>query len=48
MNGLNFLFRRRPVGDDWVENSQQVSLFAYSARWARGISDPRGVFGVNA
>jgi hypothetical protein len=48
MNGLNFLFRRRPVGDDWVENSQQVSLFAYSARWARGISDWRGVFGVNA
>lgn len=46
--GLRFLFRRRPSGDDWVENSQQLSMFAYSARWARNCEDPRSCFGVNA
>jgi len=47
-NGLNFLWRRKPSSDDWVENNQQTYIYAISARWARGWSDPRGFYGVNA
>ena len=47
-NGLNFLWRRKPSGDDWVDNDQQVSKFSQSARWARGWSDARGIYLVNA
>lgn len=47
-NGLVGRFRRRPRSRSWVENSQEVMNYAISARWARGWSDPRGYFGVNA
>lgn len=47
-NGLNFLWRRKPSGDDWVDNDQQISKFSQSARWARGWSDARGIYLVNA
>lgn len=47
-NGLNFLWRRKPSSDDWVEQNQQTYMYSISARWARGWSDPRGFYGVNA
>lgn len=47
-NGLNFRWRRRPRSRAWVENSQEVMINAYTARWSHGWSDARGVFGSNA
>lgn len=47
-NGLNFLWRRKPSSDDWVDNDQQLYKYAISARWGRGWSDPRCILGVNA
>lgn len=47
-NGLNFLWRRRPESNDWVDNDQQIYKYSISARWARGWSDPRCILGVNA
>jgi hypothetical protein len=39
-NGFNFRWKRRPRNKAWVENSEEVMLYAISARWARGNSDP--------
>lgn len=47
-NGLRFLWRRRPRSTSWNENAIEVGLYGVSARWARGWSDPRGVYGVQA
>lgn len=47
-NGLNFIWRRKPDSDDWIDNDHQTYKFAVSARWTRGWSDPRGFFFSNA
>ncbi len=47
-DGLKWKWRRRPKSKTWVDNDQEVEKWGISARWANGISDPRGVFGVQA
>jgi hypothetical protein len=46
--GLNFRWRRKPRSRTWVENSQELMLYSITARWARGWSDPRAAYGVQA
>ena len=46
--GPNLRWRRRPRSRSWVENSNEVMCYLISARWARGWSDPRSVYGVEA
>lgn len=46
--GLNFRWRKRPRSRTWVENSQHIMNYSCYARWARGWSDPRGVYFVGA
>lgn len=46
--GLNFRWRRKPRSRTWVDNDQELMKYAVSARWARGWSDPRAIFCVNA
>ena len=43
-----FKMRRAPRSRTWVNNDAEVLVYSCSARWARGWSEPRGVFGVNA
>lgn len=47
-NGVKFLHRRRARSRTWVENDNETMKYAITARWARGWSDPRGSYGVNA
>lgn len=47
-NGVKFLWRRRATTKTWVENSQEVMSHSISARWARGWTDPRAMYGVQA
>lgn len=47
-NGLQFKWRRKPRSRSWVDNDQEIMKYGISARWARGWSDPRAIFGVNA
>lgn len=46
--GAKFLWRRRASSKNWVENSQEVMSHSISARWSRGWTDARGLFGVQA
>lgn len=46
--GAKFLWRRRADSRNWVENSQEIMSHSISARWARGWTDARGLFGVQA
>lgn len=43
-----FYWRRRPKSRTWVENSNEVMLYSNTARWARGWSGARGIYGVAA
>jgi hypothetical protein len=43
-----FYWRRRPKSRTWVNNDHEVMFYSNSARWARGWSGARGIFGVNA
>lgn len=45
---INIRYRRKPSSDTWNDNDQHLMKYAISARWARGWSDPRCTFGVNA
>lgn len=45
-NGFTFRWRRRPRSNSWVVNDQTVMWYAQTARWSRGISDPRCTLGV--
>lgn len=45
---LNWRWRRKPRSRTWVDNDQELMKHGISARWARGWSDPRCFFGVNA
>jgi hypothetical protein len=46
--GVKFLWRRRATSKTWVENSQEAMSHSISARWSRGWTDPRGMYGVQA
>lgn len=46
--GLNFRWRKRPVSRTWVDNAQELMNYSISSRWARGWSDPRASYGVQA
>ncbi len=46
--GPNVRHRRKPRSRSWVENSQEVMMYSVSARWARGWSDGRALYGVQA
>lgn len=43
-----FYTRRAPRSRQWTENSHEVMFSSISARFGRGWSEPRGVYGVNA
>lgn len=45
---LKWMWRRKPEGQSWVDNDQQLLKHGISARWGRGWSDPRGAYGVQA
>lgn len=47
-NGIQYRMRQRPKSYSWVENSNMVMNQAVAARWARGVSDPRGILFVDA
>lgn len=47
-NGLNFLWRRKPRNDDWVDKDQGLMKYGITARWSRGCSDARSIFFNNA
>ncbi len=47
-NGLQFRWRRRPRSNSWMDNDHTMMKYGITARWARGWSDPRGVFCVEA
>jgi hypothetical protein len=46
--GVIFKWRKRPNSKTWVNNDQELMNYSVSARWARGWSDPRGIYGVQA
>lgn len=45
---LQFIWRRRPTSDDWIDNDGQTYKYAVTARWTRGWSDARGTYWSNA
>ncbi len=47
-NGVKFLWRRKPRQESWVDHDQGIMKYGVTARWSRGMSDPRGIFFVNA
>lgn len=44
----NLRWRRKPRSRSWVNQENEVTKFSVTARWARGASDYRGIYGVNA
>lgn len=46
--GFNMRWRRRPRSRSWGDNDQELTKWGISARWARGISDKRGLYFVGA
>lgn len=46
--GLKWKWRKRPYSRSWVDNDNVVVNFSIGARFARGCSDPRAVFCVEA
>lgn len=47
-NGFRWIWRKRPVSKSWTDNNLSVMFYGISARWDLGMSDPRGIVGVNA
>lgn len=47
-DGIKFMWRRRPKSNQWVEQDHESMKYSITARWARGWTDPRGSYGVNA
>lgn len=46
--GLNWRWRRKARNRSWVANDEEVMCYGVSARWGRGWSNPRGVYGVQS
>lgn len=46
--GLQFRWRKRPVSATWKDNDPTLTFHSIRARWARGWSDPRAAYVVNA
>lgn len=47
-DGLKFKFRKKPTSRTWTDNDIEGLKYQISARWARGWSNPRGVYFSNA
>ena len=47
-NGFKFKWRRKPRNRSWVDNDQELMKYGISARWAKGVSDPRCILFVNS
>lgn len=47
-DGPNLRWRRRPRSRTWVDNNHETMSYGISARWARGLSNPRSVYGSQA
>jgi hypothetical protein len=47
-DGLRWLWRNRMASKTYVENSNEVMVYQMSARYARGCSDARAVYGSQA
>lgn len=47
-NGLSFRWRVKPQSKTWVDDDYDVMKYGIRARWARGWSDPRGIYWVGA
>ncbi len=48
MDGLKLKWRRKPKSRTWYDEDVEIIKHGLSARWARGWSDPRGVYFSNA
>lgn len=46
--GFRWKWKRKMRSRSWVENSQELMMFAVTARYARGMTDPRCTIGVQA
>jgi hypothetical protein len=44
----NFRWRKRPMSATWADNDPTIMNHSQRARWARGWSDARGAYGVQA
>ena len=44
-HGVKFLWRIRPRSMSWLDNDQGLRKFGIRGRWARGVSDPRYMYG---
>lgn len=47
-HGVKFRWRRKPRSKSWMENDNELRKFGISARWSRGVSDPRYLYGSEA
>jgi hypothetical protein len=47
-DGLKWKDRRKPKSRSWVDNNVEALRYSVSARWARGWSDPRGLYFSNS
>ena len=47
-DGLRWKDRKKARPRTWVENSNEVAMHSISARWARGWTNPRGIYWVGA
>lgn len=47
-NGLRWIWRKKPTSRTWTDNNLLVMLYGISMRFDLGISDPRGILGINA
>jgi hypothetical protein len=47
-NGLSSRSRRKARARTWTENDYEIMKHSISERWARGWSDPRGIYWVGA
>ena len=45
---INWRWREKPYSNSWINNDTQVLYFSIGGRWARGWSDARGAYCVNA
>lgn len=46
--GLSWRWRQRPESDSWMENGPLVMNYSCHGRWARGWSNPRGLYFVGS
>lgn len=47
-NGLTWYWRKKPTSRTWVNEDKGVMNYGIRARWTKGWTNPRGVFGSEA